>query len=82
VCVSGDACARHTTAPSAPDLCFLLLQGIPKEKIPGVRVSGDIVLGTFGFQPGAFWGDVARLVMLLTVFLAATFLLLKYRRQP
>ena len=24
------------------------LQGIPKEKIPSVRVSGDIVLGTFG----------------------------------
>ena len=60
----------------------LLTQGIPKEKIPSVQVSGDIVLGTFGFQPGAFWGDVWWLTVLLVVFLAATFLLLKYRRQP
>jgi hypothetical protein len=47
-----------------------------------VQVSGDIVLGTFGFQPGAFWGDVWWLTVLLVAFLAATFLLLKYRRQP
>lgn len=59
-----------------------LLQGIPKEKIPSVRVSGDIVLGTFGFQPGAFWADVWWLLMLLAAFLVATFLLLKFRRQP
>jgi hypothetical protein len=59
-----------------------VVQGIPKEKIPSVRVSGDIVLGTFGFQPGAFWGDVWWLTVLLVAFLAATFLLLKYRRQP
>lgn len=62
--------------------CVTWIQGIPKEKIPSVRVSGDIVLGTFGFQPGAFWADMARLVLLLGFFLTATFMLLKYRRQP
>ncbi len=57
-------------------------QGIPKEKIPSVRVSGDVVLGTFGFHPGAYWSDVGSLALLLAAFLATTFLLLKYRRQP
>eukprot|EP00208_Stichococcus_sp_RCC1054_P008188 CAMPEP_0206149676 /NCGR_PEP_ID=MMETSP1473-20131121/37907_1 /ASSEMBLY_ACC=CAM_ASM_001109 /TAXON_ID=1461547 /ORGANISM="Stichococcus sp, Strain RCC1054" /LENGTH=1805 /DNA_ID=CAMNT_0053547157 /DNA_START=182 /DNA_END=5600 /DNA_ORIENTATION=- len=57
-------------------------KGIPKEKIPSVRVSGDIVLGTFGFVPGSLPGDVACLWLLLAAFLAATFCLLKFRRLP
>lgn len=73
---------NHQLCSEVATPAVLLTQGIPKEKIPSVRVSGDIVLGTFGFQPGAFWGDVWWLTVLLVAFLAATFLLLKYRRQP
>lgn len=70
------------TCKASATCATLLTQGIPKEKIPSVQVSGDIVLGTFGFQPGAFWGDVWWLTVLLVAFLAATFVLLKFRTQP
>ena len=53
-----------------------------QEKIPSVEVTGDIILGTFGFDPNRLHRDVASLCLLCLAFLTATFLLLKYRRTP
>ena len=53
-----------------------------QEKIPSVEVTGDIILGTFGFEADRLYRDAAMLCLMCTAFLTATFLLLKYRRSP
>ncbi len=51
-----------------------------QEKIPSVEVTGDIILGTFGYDAGRLGRDATALALLCCAYLAITFLLLKYRR--
>ena len=46
-----------------------------------MEVTGDIILGTFGFDAGRMARDVGALALLCCAFLAITFVLLKYRRN-
>ena len=65
------------------EICFVKMVMLTlQEKIPSVEVSGDIILGTFGFNADQLYHDTAMLCVLCTVFLVATFLLLKFRRSP
>ncbi len=52
-----------------------------QEKIPSVEVTGDIILGTSGYDAGRLGRDAAALALLCCAYLAITFLLLKYRRS-
>ena len=53
------------------------------EKVPSLKVTGDIILGTFGFDAGRMVRDTAALALLCCAYLAITdtFALLKYRRS-
>ena len=46
-----------------------------------MEVTGDIILGTFGFNAGRMARDTAALALLCCAYLAITFALLKYRRS-
>lgn len=56
------------------------MEGVPPEDVPGVDVTGDEILETFGFNTDKLARDVMMLLLNCVFYLSLTFLLLKYRR--
>ena len=50
-------------------------------KLPFVKVTGDTVLETFGFDTHGWWSNVSILVVLLVGYLTITLLLLTLRQR-